>query len=266
MLKCVYVYFFEYNYFRSPRSPRQNILNSPRSTTANAGSMRVPRRSNIATTNSGTYASPRQQHPQQQQQQQQQSHNQYQAPPVAPVNGYMSHNQNNGAALPPPVVHPHYTPSGLDGGPIDDLPQQHAGGTQAWNHDQQDSRNATPVEWGQPSKYDQYVQQPQELQQQQVPQQQQQQQQQNYSYGAQITNQIVQQSYGVPCWYYVDPQGNGQGPFDDLQMRQWYQNGFFTADLKMKRGVDNVYVILGDIFSNLEQDAFQPGFGPCPSV
>jgi len=38
----------------------------------------------------------------------------------------------------------------------------------------------------------------------------------------------------------MDPQGNGQGPFDDLQMRQWYQNGFFTADLKMKRGVDNV--------------------------
>ena len=82
--------------------------------------------------------------------------------------------------------------------------------------------------------------------------------------GEYVTNQIIQESYGVSCWYYIDPTGVEQGPFDDLQMRQWYENGFFTNDLKMKRGATKQYVPLRDMFVHLDQEAFQPGCGPCP--
>ncbi len=76
---------------------------------------------------------------------------------------------------------------------------------------------------------------------------------------------VLADSYGVPCWYYVDSQGVTQGPFDDRQMRQWSVNGYFTDNLKMKRGAAAAFVPLGEIFPNAEV-AFCPGCGPCPVV
>ena len=76
---------------------------------------------------------------------------------------------------------------------------------------------------------------------------------------------VLAESYGVPCWYYVDSQGVTQGPFDDRQMRQWSVNGYFTHDLKMKRGVEAAFLPLGEIFPDAEM-AFCPGCGPCPDV
>lgn len=80
---------------------------------------------------------------------------------------------------------------------------------------------------------------------------------------ASFHNQVVAASYGVQCWYYIDPQGNTQGPFDDMQMQQWHENGYFTPDLKMKRGDHSDFAPLSLIFENLEA-AFQPGQGPVP--
>jgi hypothetical protein len=234
----------------SPRSPRQQQY-SPRSTTAGAGSIRVPRRSALATNAGANNVS---------------SRFMRQQPSVAPTNGYMNNNEIEGTIRPLPPVHPHYVPSG--GGPVEQLPQQRVGGTHAWNYEAT-SRDPTPVEWGMPTKYDQNVQQQQPCE--QAPPSEKRNDgvggggmQEDYSYGAQMTNNIVQESYGVPCWFYVDPQGIGQGPFDDLQMRQWFENGFFTPDLKMKRGVTSAFLPLGQIFPNLDHEAFQPGCGPCP--
>jgi PERQ amino acid-rich with GYF domain-containing protein len=78
-----------------------------------------------------------------------------------------------------------------------------------------------------------------------------------------VRTQVVAQSYGVQCWYYIDPNGAMQGPFDDMQMQQWNENGYFTPDLRMKRGEHNEFVQLGMLFENL-QVAFQPGQGPVP--
>ena len=59
--------------------------------------------------------------------------------------------------------------------------------------------------------------------------------------------------YGATCWYYIDTQGVTQGPFSDLQMRNWHNNGYFTDDLQMKRGLDESsgFTALRDIFFDL---------------
>ena len=80
-----------------------------------------------------------------------------------------------------------------------------------------------------------------------------------------VRAQVVAQSYGVMCWYYIDPNGVTQGPFDDMQMQQWNENGYFTPDLMMKRGDHSDFVPLGQLFQNL-QVAFQPGEGPVPMM
>jgi len=32
-------------------------------------------------------------------------------------------------------------------------------------------------------------------------------------------------------WYYLDPQGNIQGPFDSLEMNQWNSDQYLKEDL-----------------------------------
>ena len=249
----------------SPRSPR--LMRSPRTADGssinnnyglNNGGIIVPRRSARATTmgvdNQFDYAG---------------MHQYRNSTLNVPEGGYISGDQQIGATKPP--VHnnnQYFIP--LGGGPVDELPSQHGGGVHAWNYEKSYSRDPTP-EFGKPSSQQQQQaiqqQQQQLLMQQQQQQQQQQiemQQMQSQHPGFQVTNTIIQASYGVPCWYYIDPTGIEQGPFDDLQMRQWYENGFFTNHLKMKRGDTSSYQPLIDIFENLEIDAFQSGCGPCP--
>ncbi|KAF8491294.1 hypothetical protein JB92DRAFT_2656198, partial [Gautieria morchelliformis] len=36
-------------------------------------------------------------------------------------------------------------------------------------------------------------------------------------------------------WSYRDPKGNIQGPFTATLMQKWYDEGYFTSDLLMKR-------------------------------
>ena len=37
-------------------------------------------------------------------------------------------------------------------------------------------------------------------------------------------------------WFYRDPQGAVQGPFEATQMRQWFQAGYFDDDLPLRQG------------------------------
>ncbi|KAJ7102390.1 hypothetical protein B0H15DRAFT_814411 [Mycena belliarum] len=49
-------------------------------------------------------------------------------------------------------------------------------------------------------------------------------------------------------WSYLDPQGQLQGPFRADLMQKWYDDGYFTADLLMKRThVDINWVAVGDL-------------------
>lgn len=49
-------------------------------------------------------------------------------------------------------------------------------------------------------------------------------------------------------WFYRDPQHNIQGPFSSEEMRDWMDNGYFTKDLLVKRGCDQVFSELGYLY------------------
>ncbi|CAE7675118.1 gigyf2 [Symbiodinium sp. CCMP2456] len=36
------------------------------------------------------------------------------------------------------------------------------------------------------------------------------------------------------CWYYKDPTGKTQGPFQTSQMEHWSQAGYFATDLPIR--------------------------------
>ena len=38
-----------------------------------------------------------------------------------------------------------------------------------------------------------------------------------------------------PIWYYIDPQGEEQGPFIMQHLRMWWESGFFTKDFRVWR-------------------------------
>uniref|UniRef100_A0A8C4IW70 GRB10 interacting GYF protein 1a n=1 Tax=Dicentrarchus labrax TaxID=13489 RepID=A0A8C4IW70_DICLA len=48
-------------------------------------------------------------------------------------------------------------------------------------------------------------------------------------------------------WFYKDPQGEIQGPFTTVEMCEWFQAGYFTMTLLVKRGCDEGFQPLGDV-------------------
>lgn len=46
-------------------------------------------------------------------------------------------------------------------------------------------------------------------------------------------------------WLYKDPQGEIQGPFSSNDMKKWYEAGYFTMDLMVRRACDVVFLPLG---------------------
>ncbi|KAL8581827.1 hypothetical protein ACOMHN_010201 [Nucella lapillus] len=60
-------------------------------------------------------------------------------------------------------------------------------------------------------------------------------------------------------WFYVDPQQNLQGPFTSEDMVQWFNAGYFTMCLKVKRGCDHDFQPLGDLMKQWGQVPFVPG-------
>ncbi|CAM9834107.1 unnamed protein product, partial [Chrysoparadoxa australica] len=73
---------------------------------------------------------------------------------------------------------------------------------------------------------------------------------------AQATRQPAQVAFPVSNkqppprqqWYYQDPQGNIQGPFEGSDMRQWYDGGYFLPDLPVRYGMTGSFKLLCHLF------------------
>uniref|UniRef100_A0AAY4EWD0 GYF domain-containing protein n=1 Tax=Denticeps clupeoides TaxID=299321 RepID=A0AAY4EWD0_9TELE len=65
-------------------------------------------------------------------------------------------------------------------------------------------------------------------------------------------------------WFYKDPQGEIQGPFSNQEMTDWFQAGYFTMTLLVKRGCDEVFQPLGEIIKIWGRVPFAPGPAPPP--
>lgn len=65
-------------------------------------------------------------------------------------------------------------------------------------------------------------------------------------------------------WFYKDPQGEIQGPFTTLEMCEWFQAGYFTMTLLVKRGCDEGFQPLGDVIKMWGRMPFAPGPSPPP--
>ena len=57
-------------------------------------------------------------------------------------------------------------------------------------------------------------------------------------------------------WFYADPQGNIQGPFKGVKMRQWIDTGYFKGDLPVSQNPTGQFRALTDLFRDLSV-AFQ---------
>uniref|UniRef100_A0A2I3HMS9 GRB10 interacting GYF protein 2 n=1 Tax=Nomascus leucogenys TaxID=61853 RepID=A0A2I3HMS9_NOMLE len=67
-------------------------------------------------------------------------------------------------------------------------------------------------------------------------------------------------------WYYKDPQGEIQGPFNNQEMAKWFQAGYFTMSLLVKRACDESFQPLGDIMKMWGRVPFSPGPAPPPHM
>ena len=54
------------------------------------------------------------------------------------------------------------------------------------------------------------------------------------------------------------------GPFSNQEMAEWFQAGYFTMSLLVKRGCDEVFQALGDIMKIWGRVPFTPGPAPPP--
>nr|XP_017214143.1 GRB10-interacting GYF protein 2 isoform X1 [Danio rerio] len=60
-------------------------------------------------------------------------------------------------------------------------------------------------------------------------------------------------------WFYKDPQGEIQGPFNNQEMSEWFQAGYFTMTLQVKRGCDEMFQPLGEMIKLWGRVPFTPG-------
>ncbi|XP_068919355.1 GRB10-interacting GYF protein 1 isoform X1 [Petaurus breviceps papuanus] len=65
-------------------------------------------------------------------------------------------------------------------------------------------------------------------------------------------------------WFYKDPQGEIQGPFTTQEMAEWFQAGYFSMALLVKRGCDEGFQPLGEVIKMWGRVPFAPGPSPPP--
>uniref|UniRef100_A0A8C8CFY0 GYF domain-containing protein n=1 Tax=Oncorhynchus tshawytscha TaxID=74940 RepID=A0A8C8CFY0_ONCTS len=78
---------------------------------------------------------------------------------------------------------------------------------------------------------------------------------------------ITSQSLTHPAamkWFYKDPQAEIQGPFSTVEMCEWFQAGYFSMTLLVKRGCDEGFQPLGDVIKMWGRVPFSPGPSPPP--
>ncbi|KAA8894985.1 hypothetical protein FN846DRAFT_971644 [Sphaerosporella brunnea] len=66
-------------------------------------------------------------------------------------------------------------------------------------------------------------------------------------------------------WVYRDPSGVIQGPFNGLEMHEWYRAGFFTHDLAVKRQEDAEFEQLGNLVRKIGNTR-EPFLVPLPGT
>lgn len=74
----------------------------------------------------------------------------------------------------------------------------------------------------------------------------------------------TQEDENTKKWFYLDPQGDVQGPFASSEMAEWFSAGYFTMNLKVKRGCDDRYSPLGELIKRWGRVPFLPGAAPPP--
>ena len=71
-----------------------------------------------------------------------------------------------------------------------------------------------------------------------------------------------QQPPQQPVWFYLDPQGNRQGPFSNADMLDWFNAGYFPPELMLRRSVDKRFIQLVEMSKLYERVPFAPGPWP----
>ncbi len=59
-------------------------------------------------------------------------------------------------------------------------------------------------------------------------------------------------------WFYLDPQGNVQGPFNREDMLEWQKGGYFVPTLMLRRTCDQKFVPLGEMAKLYGRNPFDP--------
>ncbi|XP_060552783.1 uncharacterized protein LOC132714066 [Ruditapes philippinarum] len=65
-------------------------------------------------------------------------------------------------------------------------------------------------------------------------------------------------------WYYRDLQGGLQGPYLSAAMAEWFDAGYFTMNLSIRRGCDEQFSQLGELIQRWGRVPFLPGPSPAP--
>ena len=65
-------------------------------------------------------------------------------------------------------------------------------------------------------------------------------------------------------WFYLDPQGNRQGPFSNSDMLDWFNAGYFPTELMLRRSIDKRFIQLIEMTKLYERVPFAPG--PWPNI
>ncbi|RLV91944.1 Protein SMY2 [Spathaspora sp. JA1] len=66
-------------------------------------------------------------------------------------------------------------------------------------------------------------------------------------------------------WYYIDPLGTEQGPFNGDMMQEWLTGGYLTLDLKIRRKEESGFKTLKDLCDSV-QNYIQPFKIPLPDL
>ncbi|KAG5192633.1 hypothetical protein JKP88DRAFT_173119, partial [Tribonema minus] len=64
---------------------------------------------------------------------------------------------------------------------------------------------------------------------------------------------MVQAGVTLEPWYYLDPQGNRQGPFSSHDMREWFEAGYFVEGLPLAQGIDRQFRAMSQLFPDASQ-------------
>ena len=99
-------------------------------------------------------------------------------------------------------------------------------------------------------------------QQQYAAQQQQQPQQQQISPSQQQQPPFNAQQVPPTTWFYTDPHGTVQGPFQSHEIRDWWTQGYFKDDLPISRTPQGPFLPLAHFFRDSRQQTAPQGFMP----